>query len=301
MGVLQQKISMIRPILLYLGFFFILSACGDMTTSMEAENDQPLSSSNAADNTPASGSDANTETESKIDYHSRKFIWTADLEYQVDKLDKSTEEVQEWCKDHKAFVSNMKFVTNNYQMSNTIEIRVENDQFHNLIKRFRGQATFVQRFDISSEDVTEEFVDIESRLKTKRDVRDRYIEVLRNKAGTVTEILEAEEAIRVITEEIEVIEGRLRYLNDQVSYSTINITMYQTVKYKENPELYEKSYGSELGESASAGWDVIKAIFLGIVALWPLWILLIVGFWKGPWLWRKLFGSSTKSNTQKSE
>lgn len=288
-----------RHHLLYSLAFVFLSACSDMTPSMESSNDEAIAQSTNADNVPAAESEANSAVESKIDYKQRKFIWTANLEYQVKDLDKSTEEVQDWCKEHKAFVSNMQFETNNYRMSNVIEIRVENDQFHALIKRFRGQAEFVERFSVSSQDVTEEYVDIESRLKTKREVRDRYIEVLRNKAGSVKEILEAEEAIRTITEEIEVIEGRLRYLNDQVSYSTIHLTMYQKVKYKEQPELYEKSYGTELGEGASAGWNVIKVIFLGIVTLWPLWVLLFLGLWKGRWLWNKLFTTKRVKIDQK--
>jgi hypothetical protein len=280
--------------LLYPILFVFLSACADRSSDLESTLDDSVSNAVQADNVPSSGNlaEARTDGNKTLTVKDRKFIWTANLEYQVTNLDKATEEVQEWCKDHKAFVSNMQLVTDNYRMTNTVEIRVENDQFHALIKRFRGQAKFVQLFNISSQDVTEEYVDIESRLNTKRDVRDRYIEVLRNKAGTVKEILEAEEAIRVITEEIEVIEGRLRYLNDQVSYSTIRLTMYQTVKYKEHPELYEKSYGTELGEGASAGWEIVKAIFLGIVTLWPLWILLFIGIWKGRWIWRTLFRSA---------
>ena len=49
---------------------------------------------------------------------------------------------------------------------------------------------------------TEEFVDIESRLKTKREIRDRYIQILRDKTGSISDVLEAEEAIRTITEEL---------------------------------------------------------------------------------------------------
>ncbi len=222
----------------------------------------------------------------------RKMIWTADLRFQVKNVDQSTEAVQELCERYGAFVSNMRFSSSPYQLSNYIEIRVKNDEFHHLISAFRKEATFVDEFEVASEDVTEEYVDIESRLKTKRDVRDRYIEVLRNKAHTVKEILEAEEAIRVVTEEIEVIEGRLRYLNDKVNFSTIRLNIYETVKYSQKPNTYEKSYVDDLSDGFNSGWSAIKEIFLGIVTLWPLWILLTLGFWKGPWLWRKVFGTT---------
>ena len=66
---------------------------------------------------------------------------------------------------------------------------------------------FLDKEDITSNDVTAEFVDIESRLKTKKEVRNRYITILKTKTGKVKDIIQAEEAIRKITEEIEVKEG----------------------------------------------------------------------------------------------
>lgn len=220
----------------------------------------------------------------------RKMIWTADIRYQVKNVDETTEKIQDLCERHGAFVANMRFSSTPTELSNYIEIRTENKEFQKLIQAFRKTATFVDQYDVSSEDVTEEYVDIESRLKTKREVRDRYIEVLRNKAANVEDILAAENAIRQVTEEIEVIEGRLRYLNDQVNYSTIRLNIYQKVDYKETPTTYEKPYSSELSDGFSEGWEAIKLIFLGLITLWPLWILLGLGLWKGKWLWKKIFG-----------
>lgn len=276
-------------------FYFIstallLGAC----SSFESNNNTPSSenliqsvSAEAGASTPASDASANSKIDKLADvtsYNIHKFIWNAELNYQVENVDKATEEVQSWCAKEGAFVSNMRFSSDPGSYSNFLEIRVENTSFQKLIKRFRTQAKFVDNFEITSEDVTEEFVDKESRLNTKKEVRDRYIEVLRNKATNVEEILAAEQAIRVITEEIEAIEGRLRYLNDRVSFSTIRLTMYQKVKYKEQPSLYEKSYGSELSDGLSEGWNAIKSLFLVIVTIWPLWLVLIILVWKRSWM-----------------
>jgi len=171
---------------------------------------------------------------------------------------------------------------NAHRISNTITVRVPKAQFQKFVSAIKGQSIFMDRSDISSQDVTEEFVDIEARLKAKREVRDRYIEVLKTKTGTVKDIIEAEEAIRVITEEIEAKEGRLRYLNDRVDLSTVTLTMYEKVKYVGEPERFEKDYSDDVSESFGDGWKVVKAIFLGFVTIWPILLIGLIALlvWK---------------------
>ena len=212
----------------------------------------------------------------------RKLIWTADLEFQVKDVDVSTEKINALSEQYDGFVSDMMLSNNRYRISNTITVRVPNKKFQKFVSAIKGEALFMDKADISSDDVTEEYVDIQARLKAKREVRDRYIEVLKTKAGTVKDIIEAEEAIRVITEEIEAKEGRLRYLNDRVDLSTVTITMYEKVAYTDSPERYEKTYSDEAGESFGTGWEAVKIISLGFISVWPLILLGLIALviWK---------------------
>ncbi|NVK65369.1 MAG: DUF4349 domain-containing protein [Flavobacteriales bacterium] len=223
----------------------------------------------------------------------RKLIWTADLEFQVKDVDVSTEKINALSEKYDGFVSDMMLSNNRYRISNTITVRVPNNKFQKFISAIKGEALFMDRADISSDDVTEEYVDIQARLKAKREVRDRYIEVLKTKAGTVKDIIEAEEAIRVITEEIEAKEGRLRYLNDRVDLSTVTITMYEKVEYVDSPERYEKSYSDEVGDSFGTGWEAVKIILLGFISVWPLILLGLIALiiWKR----KRIFGMFKKS------
>lgn len=279
-----------KHLIYYLSATLLLTACsslepnGDKSSSENMNNGSDEAQGSSTPTTDGGSYGADEKPADATNYYVHKFIWDADLNYQVENVDKATAEVQSWCAKEGAFVSNMRFSSDLGSYSNYMEIRVENKSFHKLIKRFRKQAKFVDNFEITSQDVTEEFVDKESRLNTKKEVRDRYIEVLRNKATNVEEILAAEQAIRVITEEIEAIEGRLRYLNDQVSFSTIRLTMYQKVKYQEQPSLYEKSYGSELSDGLSEGWGALKGLFLALVTIWPLWFVLLLVLWKRSWI-----------------
>ncbi|MDX2359721.1 MAG: DUF4349 domain-containing protein [Crocinitomicaceae bacterium] len=227
--------------------------------------------------------DGNTDDELVIT--DRKLIWTADLIFQVKNVDSSTNSISQLCSKYGGFISDMQLTNNNYRIANIITLRVPNEEFHSLISDVKGESVFLDQANINSNDVTEEFVDLESRLKTKREVRERYIDILRNKTGTIEDVLQAEEAIRTLTEEIEAKEGRLRYLKDQVGLSTISVEVYQKVDYVDEPSVYDKPYSEEVGESFGNGWTAIKLLFLGLVAIWPL-LLILTGvlFWKRKWL-----------------
>jgi hypothetical protein len=211
----------------------------------------------------------------------RKLIWRANLNFQVKDVDASTSSILTMSDLHGGTISDMQMTSNGYRIANKITLRVPNNKFQELIKSIKGESIYMDEATISSEDVTEEYVDIESRLASKREVRDRYIEILRTRTGTIDEVLAAEEAIRKITEEIEAKEGRLRFLKDRVSFSTITLSIYQKVDFKAAPMVYEKPYSEEMSESFGSGWGAIKSIFLGLILLWPILLPIIaLAIWK---------------------
>ena len=88
-------------------------------------------------------------------------------------------------------------------------------------------------------DVTEEYTDVVIRLKNKKEAEKRFLEILKQ-TKTIKEILDVEEHLREIREEIESKEGRLKFLNDQVSYSTINLSIYQVSESSMLPAFLRK-------------------------------------------------------------
>jgi hypothetical protein len=253
-----------------------VSSCGNEFSQTEGKAPSKNFDSAEATNQPSFKQGAEKTKEN------RKLIWRADLEFQVKNVDKSTEEINALSSKYGGFVSDMNLSNSSRRISNTITVRIPNDKFQLFVSAIKGESIYMDRADIASQDVTEEFVDIEARLKTKREVRDRYIEVLQTKTGSINDIIAAEEAIRVITEEIEAKEGRLRFLNDRIDMSTVTIMMYQKVKFTDSPERLEKDYSDEVSESFGTGWQAVKIILLGFISIWPLLFagLIALGIWK---------------------
>lgn len=201
---------------------------------------------------------------------SPKLIRTADLRFQVKDIQLSGENIEKLAVAYKAYVSNASLNSTNYESNNTMTIRVPSENFDVLLKAISKESIFMERRNVSTQDVTEEFVDITTRLKTKKEVEARYIEILRTKAKTVKEILEAEEQIRQIREEIESREGRLKYLQNQVSYSTITVQIFEQIEYRESPQELTETFGSKASSGFSQGWQAIQNLVIGLITFWPL-------------------------------
>lgn len=151
-------------------------------------------------------------------------------------------------------------------------VRVPSQQFQSFIDGISEGVEYFDTRDISRKDVTEEFVDLEARLKAKRELENRYIALLKE-AKNVKEMLEIERELSQIREEIEAKQGRLNYLKDRVSMSTVTIEFYKLTTQTG----VTVSYGQKMANALKGGWDGISMFFLGILYLWPLFLVLIIG------------------------
>jgi hypothetical protein len=102
-----------------------------------------------------------------------------------------------------------------------ITVRVPRARFDDAIQKIEATGDVLHR-DIAAQDVTDEFVDLEMRLKNARAVRDRLGSLLER--AQVKDALEIEKELGRVTEEIERMEGRLKLLQDRVSFATITVT-----------------------------------------------------------------------------
>jgi hypothetical protein len=202
----------------------------------------------------------------------QKVIKTADLSFKVEKYDASRSKILSIIKQHRAYVSSENQTGDEYRTSNVMVIRVGSADFDVLIDDLLKEAVFVDYKKINAEDVTEEYVDITARLKSKKDALLQYETILR-KANSIDEILDVQQYIRTLQEEIESIQGRLKYLNSKVELSTINITFYEQGKIM---PMQSESFGFKVMQAISYGWQGLVTFFIAMIYLWPLWIIVIV-------------------------
>jgi len=197
---------------------------------------------------------------------------SADYRFEVVSVKKSTEAIEAALRKYPAYISSSNLHLENPILENKVAIRVQSQYFNDLLKDIDTQAVFVNFRNVVTDDVSKEFVDLESRLKTKREVQERYSEILRKNAGSIKELLEAEGAIGDLQEDIEATMGKLNYLKNKVRLSTINLEFYQTVTEK----IYtaqEMSLGSKFLNALTTGMNAVVTVAIGLTYLWPLGIL----------------------------
>lgn len=205
-----------------------------------------------------------------------KIIKSANVRFKVKNVKIATKKIGLIVHRLEGYISDQRLQNTNYKVENRFTIKVPEPQFDRLLDSLMQVAEFVEFQNITSDDVTEEYIDLQSRLKTKLEIKKRYEAVLRKRANTVKDILVAEDMIGNIQEEIEATQGRLKYLTNKVSFSTIQVDLYETVNYKEEPIDYTRTFFSKTKEGLSFGWNIIESILLGIIYIWPL--IIIGGF-----------------------
>ncbi|CAA9257636.1 MAG: hypothetical protein AVDCRST_MAG95-2167 [uncultured Adhaeribacter sp.] len=232
------------------------------STANEREEEQSASDAVAAPNQEVP--DQNTlPTDQKI-------IRTARVRFQVSNFKESTAVIQRLVPQFQAQLISANETRTDGSLESNLVIKVPPLQFEALLNKLVDQSIYLDTKNITSEDVTTEYIDLAARLKTKQAVEARYRDLLKQ-ARTVKDIIAVEEQLRQIREEIESAAARLTYINRQSSYSTIHLQYYQTLAATSSPET---SFAVRIRNALRGGWDLILALFIGALHLWPL-ILII--------------------------
>lgn len=213
----------------------------------------------------------------------KKIIKSGDMTIEVADIKTAQEKIQNFVKNNKAYIQNERFSNAETQTTLSMEIRIPNQNFDNLINSFSDEIGSISEKNIRVQDVTEEYTDVSIRLKNKLAYLEKYRDLLKRSAST-KDLLEIQEKIRGLEEEIESSEGRLRYIDDQVNYSTLDLTLIR--EKPRNTVTSKIGFGSRLLDSIANGWNIFVNFLLEIVSLWPFLFIIpiIILFWKK---WRK--------------
>lgn len=202
----------------------------------------------------------------------QKIIKEASLRFETDDLEDTFNRIQVAITANKAWIQNDSEGKDYNNVYRNLTVRVPSQNFDSFISAISKGVSYFERKDISAQNVTEEYIDLTTRLNTKRKLEARYLEILQ-KATKISEILEIEKQISAIREEIEAKEGQLKYLENRVSESTVTIEFYKTIAQKEG---VKTSYGSKIWTAIQSGFYSLSDFLISIISLWPFIILFCV-------------------------
>jgi hypothetical protein len=250
-------------------------SCSQNKEQTEVSADVALEKSVNADNTEVTQDNPVTE---------RRIIKEGEIAFETSNSAETKEIISKSVSEFKGYISNDNVFDYKDKVEYRITIRVPSDKFELLLERISKTAQKLDSKNINALDVTEEFIDIEARIKTKKELENRYKELLKQ-ANKVEEILTIEKEIGNLRTEIESIEGRLKYLKDKVSFSTLTVVFYERTS---------SSFGfhSKFGQAIQNGWTNLLWFFVSLTNLWPFILIglaIII-------IYRRLNGRNKKKN-----
>jgi hypothetical protein len=198
----------------------------------------------------------------------RKVIKRGEIRFQTRSIQETTSFITKNVNELKGYISSDNIYNSDDRITQRIEIRIPADSFDDLLLRISESAKKIDFKNVQVQDVTEEYIDVETRIKTKKELESRYRALLA-KASTVEEILSIEKELGTLRSDIESIEGRLKYLKDQVSLSTLSVEYYELTRSTLN-------FSSKLGHAVVSGWKLLLGFIVGLVNLWPFIIIIVL-------------------------
>jgi hypothetical protein len=216
----------------------------------------------------------------------RLVIKNATVTIQVESVTDAEASLRQRAEQLGGYVVSVQTYGSDADMTTTVTFRVPADRFEEALSGVEGLARKVLSRSVSGDDVTEEFVDLESRLRNLEATRTRLLDLL-DRATRVEDALQVNQALTDVQGEIEQIQGRMKYLRDSAAFSTITADIRPVPAA---PSIIEPDSWQPLrvAQEALAGLvDFGQALLsLGIVILvWtPVWLPLLL---LARWAWRR--------------
>lgn len=233
-----------KKILFLLFLLGLISACSFSDSDKDAKDrDSMLAENESADmdsnvdggslgNMESKADDTNTlsvkegEFDEDVDTN-RMIIHTAQLDIRVKDFEKTQINIENKVADYDGYVvESSVYRESDDDISGQMVVRVPEEHFQAFLTDAEEAAVDVLSREVSGQDVTEEYVDLESRLKSKQVVEERLLEFM-DEAEKTEDLLKISDDLSTVQEDIEVIAGKMEYLENQSDYATVEIVLHE--------------------------------------------------------------------------
>ncbi|MBK5229369.1 MAG: DUF4349 domain-containing protein [Actinobacteria bacterium] len=195
------------------------------------------------------------------------------IEVEGDSFQASVQEAIDTAERHGGFVLSSQIGSDD-ERSGSIVVRVPAEQFESALSELKGLAVEggVTSQKVSGQDVSQEFVDLRSRLRNF-EAQETVLLGLMEKAATVSDSIRVQRELGNVQLEIEQLRGRLNFLEDQTQYSTITLGMSEAGAAKPEPAgAIEKAWQNAKDTFAA----VVTAVIVGAGFVLPLAFLALI-------------------------
>ena len=157
----------------------------------------------------------------------------------------------------------------------SLVLRVPALQFNSALEQIRATASRVITEKTTGQDVTEEFIDLEARIKTQKALELQFLEIMKQ-ANKVADALEVQRQIAEVRTEIEKLEGRKRFLENRASLSTITIGLQTPAAIAVNTSGFGRNIKEAVSDSLVVASEIVLFLIRFVIVMVPILILVIL-------------------------
>lgn len=157
-------------------------------------------------------------------------------------------------------------------------IRVPATQFGSALDQIRNTGSRVLQEKMTGQDVTEEFIDLEARIKTQKALELQFLEIMKQ-ASKVPDALEVQRQIAEVRTEIEKLEGRKRFLENRASLSTITVNLQSPNAIVVNTSGFGRNIREAIADSIEIAIAIVLFLIRFVIVMIPILILVILPGW----------------------
>ncbi len=212
----------------------------------------------------------------------RMIVRTGDMSLVVDDVVDARDEIALMTERFDGFVVSSRISGEGEEKRGRISIRVPDDKFELALSELRSLAARVKSESTNSQDVTEQYVDLQARLKNAEATENQYLTLL-EKAEEVEDILRIYDSLSRVRYEIEHIKGQMQYLERTTSMSLISVNLEPAATAR---GLVRAGWSALEALKSAVRGIVIFGQWLGTIAIWllifsPIWgAILGVIYWR---------------------
>lgn len=198
----------------------------------------------------------------------KKLIYKANIVMKVEDYGKGQSDIRNKVTLSGGYIMNFNETQSASEKGGTFVIKVPSSGFSPFLASLENIKHEDLQRSIEGQDVTEEYVDLDSRLKAKQLMEEQYVTFMK-KATKTNDLVAFANELERIQSEIEQIKGRMRYINQNVSYSTVEVRLYEEIKepLKKKEDALQVPLGKRASSAFQGSVDVITLVLQWIVVI----------------------------------
>lgn len=198
----------------------------DAATDAVAEKDAPEPSIVTGSNVPmAEEVGPSTSTEPAPVDANRKLVRNAQVELEIVNFDDAVQKITAFAAEDRGYIATSSSEKQaNGKLRGQVVVKVLPDRLDVFLLKLRSLGELKNQ-TLGTEDVTKQYFDTDSRLKSARVMEQRLIDILKTKSTKVADLLEVEKELGRVRAQIEEMQGTLKYMDAQVQFATVTITL----------------------------------------------------------------------------